>query len=99
MELSFLPSFLPSFLAERFGFLKGLGSIEFGDYLHALGGANKFTLCEIAIACAVVFLTSNSNSIAERIKPTVLSALLMAILTVLSVLMLSQPSEFIYFNF
>jgi D-alanyl-lipoteichoic acid acyltransferase DltB (MBOAT superfamily) len=90
---------LPPWIADKFGFLKDLGCIEFGNYLRALGGANIYTLGEIAIACAVVFLASNSNTITERMKPTMVNALLLAMITVLAVLKLSSPSEFIYFNF
>ncbi len=90
---------LPHRIAEKIGFLKDLDYIEFGNYLRALGGANIYTLAEIAIGCAVVFLSSNSNSITDRMKPTMVNALLMAMITVIAVLKLSRPSEFIYFNF
>lgn len=87
---------LPSALEASF--LKSLG-IKFGPWLANLG-ENQFHYIFLIIASgAIIFLAKNSIELSDRLKPNLRWALFTALLFGVSMIHLTQVSQFIYANF
>jgi len=57
------------------------------------------TLLALPLGIAVVTFAPNSNQIANRFKPSIFWLLFTLISFLVSIMLLNQPSEFLYFNF
>ncbi|HNW28916.1 MAG TPA: MBOAT family O-acyltransferase [Spirochaetota bacterium] len=83
----------------KFGFLKSLG-VTFGPWLANLGGEKQsYYIYLIIAAAALTFFAKNSIEMSERLKPNMRWALFTALLLGISIIHLTQVSQFIYANF
>ncbi len=79
-------------------FLKSLG-ITFGPWLVNLGAKQSYYIYLIIASAALIFFAKNSIELSERLKPTMRWALFTALLLGISIIHLTQVSQFIYANF
>lgn len=80
------------------GFLSSLNFVTFGEVTASIGGGSA-VLNWLAVTFFVVVWADNSVTHAAKFKPSTYKALFVACLFVASVLMMSEDSEFLYFNF
>lgn len=78
-------------------FLKSTG-VGFGNWLGNLGD-NNYILYFLIFSILLVALTKNSMELAEKFKPTLKWALFVGLLIGMSIIHLTQVSEFVYYNF
>lgn len=80
------------------GPLKGMG-LTFGPWLGNIGADKQYLLYLIAASAIICFCFRNSNELSERLTPSWRWALFTALLLGVSLVHLSQVTEFLYFNF
>lgn len=80
------------------GLLSTYDFISFGNVTASIGGGAT-VLNWILLGFFVVLLTENSVTHGAKFKPNIYKACYMVCLFVASVLMMSEDSEFLYFNF
>ncbi|MBP7736204.1 MAG: MBOAT family protein [Spirochaetes bacterium] len=83
---------------EKCGFLRSLG-IQFGPWLGQLGDKQYYYIFLIIASGTIIFFTKNSIELSERLKPNLKWALYTALLFGISIIHLTQVSQFIYANF
>ena len=88
---------LPFEWKERLDFLIG-HDVHFGNWLQSIS-MDKYTIYWVLMGLFVTVVLKNSNELAERFKPSVLTALYAAVLFLAAASSLSKLSEFLYFNF
>ncbi len=88
---------LPLEWKEKLNFLSG-DDVQFGHWLQSIS-RDQYTIYWVLVGLFVTVVLKNSNELAKRFKPSVLTALYAAILFLVSASSLSKLSEFLYFNF
>jgi uncharacterized membrane protein len=87
---------LPAFLADSLANLNYLG-FSFGDWLQGSEGT-LITFLWLLIAFIIISF-SNSNELAKKLKPNKRNLVLNILLLIISLSILNNASEFLYFNF
>lgn len=87
---------LPAFLADSLANLTYFG-FSFGDWLQGSEGT-LITFLWLLIAFIIISF-SNSNELAKKLKPNKRNLVLNIILLIISLSILNNASEFLYFNF
>jgi len=88
---------MPAVMAEL-TFLEHLG-VKFGPWLANLGGLNYYYIFLIIASAVAIFGAKNSIELSDRLKPNMRWALFTALLFGISIIHLTQVSQFIYANF
>jgi D-alanyl-lipoteichoic acid acyltransferase DltB (MBOAT superfamily) len=88
---------LPLEWKEKMSFLSD-ADIHFGYWLQSVS-KDTYTMYWMMVGLFVIVVLKNSNELAERFKPTVLTSLYAAALFLVADSSLSKLSEFLYFNF
>ena len=88
---------LPLEWKEKLDFLSGY-DVQFGHWLQTIS-RDQYTIYWVLMGIIVTLLLKNSNELAERFKPNILTALYAAVLFLAAASSLSKLSEFLYFNF
>jgi D-alanyl-lipoteichoic acid acyltransferase DltB (MBOAT superfamily) len=89
---------LPGMLANKLAFLTQYGA-SFGTSLKDIGPNKEIILSTIA-AFIIVVLLKNSNELAQKFKPNMITMLAISLMFVYSIItFMTIKSEFLYFNF
>ena len=88
---------LPLEWKEKLTFLSE-HDIQFGHWLQTISRDN-YTIYWVLMGLFITVFLKNSNELAERFKPSVLTVLYAAVLFLVAASSLSKLSEFLYFNF
>ena len=72
--------------------------VQFGHWLQMIS-RDKYTIYWVLMGLFVTVVLKNSNELAERFKPSGLTAIYAAVLFLTAASSLSKLSEFLYFNF
>jgi D-alanyl-lipoteichoic acid acyltransferase DltB (MBOAT superfamily) len=88
---------LPLEWKEKLHFLTNT-DIQFGSWLQAIS-RDEYTIYWVLMGIFITVVLKNSNELAARFKPSVLTALYAAVLFLAAASSLSKLSEFLYFNF
>jgi D-alanyl-lipoteichoic acid acyltransferase DltB (MBOAT superfamily) len=88
---------LPLQWKEKLNFLSG-HDIQFGHWIQTIS-TDQYTIYWVLVGLFITVALKNSNELAERFKPNVLTALYAAVLFLAAASSLSKLSEFLYFNF
>ena len=88
---------LPPEWKEKLNFLTNT-DVQFGSWLQAIS-RDEYTIYWVLMGIFVTVVLKNSNELAARFKPSVLTALYAAVLFLAAASSLSKLSEFLYFNF
>ncbi|MCD6211997.1 MAG: hypothetical protein J7J02_03350, partial [Sulfurovum sp.] len=88
---------LPLEWKEKLNFLSG-HDVQFGHWLQTIS-RDQYTIYWVLMGIFVTVVLKNSNELAERFKPSVLTSLYAAVLFLAAASSLSKLSEFLYFNF
>ena len=88
---------LPNFLASKFPILSHY-DIEFGGFLANIH-ADMFIIVWLFIGFVLILMCKNTMQIGKNFKSNTLSALLLALLFVITLSDMNKISEFLYFNF
>jgi len=88
---------LPFSWKEKLDILSGY-NVQFGQWLQTIS-KNDYTIYWVLLGLFVTVVLKNSNELAERFKPSALTALYAAVLFLVAAASLSKVSEFLYFNF
>jgi D-alanyl-lipoteichoic acid acyltransferase DltB (MBOAT superfamily) len=68
------------------------------SYLHHIS-SNSYAIYAVIVAFVVVLFFKNSNEIAKKFKPNILTLIFSAVIFLVSIASLTKFSEFLYFNF
>jgi D-alanyl-lipoteichoic acid acyltransferase DltB (MBOAT superfamily) len=88
---------LPSFLASKLAILSNY-NVEFGGLVYNIRG-DLFTPIWFIFGFIIIIAFKNSIEKLKLFKPNLYNSLFMTTIFILSILMLSRKSEFLYFNF
>jgi hypothetical protein len=87
---------LPRFLFSKLSFLTDYG-IYFDEFSYISG--NKYTLMWLLIAIVIVLFFKNSSEYIRSFKPTIKYQVFNILLLFISLILIGDFSEFLYFNF
>jgi hypothetical protein len=88
---------LPSFLSSKLAVLTNY-SVEFGGFATSLS-AGKDLIIWLLIGFILTLVFKNSMEKLKLFKPNLFNSLFMITIFIMSILMISKKSEFLYFNF
>ncbi len=88
---------LPTFLVSKLVILTNYG-VEFGEYTVNLSAGNDLIVW-ITVGFILILAFENSVQKLKTFKPTLYNSLFMISIFIMSILMISKKSEFLYFNF
>jgi D-alanyl-lipoteichoic acid acyltransferase DltB (MBOAT superfamily) len=88
---------LPEIFAQKFPILRNTG-LQFGDSVVNING-NWNTLVWVFVGLLAVLFLTNSMQMSAKFKPSYANLVFTTVLSCVSILMLSNISEFLYFNF